>query len=124
MVWLHHNPEHYSFLYGDDGEMQCPACMLDFKRNSLQEIEARWQEQAMMKLALDVQAGGTVCVCGHMARHHRAVGCCVAENGHSTCACSAVKFEPRAKGHFLTQASEKTDEEKPQIIVSKLNSWP
>ncbi len=39
LLWLHHG---HAALYGDDGEMQCQQCPLDFKRATVQEIEALW----------------------------------------------------------------------------------
>lgn len=41
LLWLRHGCP-TSALYGDDGEMQCNICMLDFKRMSIDEIEGRW----------------------------------------------------------------------------------
>jgi hypothetical protein len=41
LIWWFHNPEHRRALYGDDGELQCQACMIDFKRMPAEEIEAR-----------------------------------------------------------------------------------
>jgi predicted aminopeptidase len=38
-------------LYGDDGEMQCGACALDFKRMPVADIEDRWKQINMRKLA-------------------------------------------------------------------------
>ena len=35
--WLNHG---HTGLYGDDGEMQCPICPADFKRQPLGELEA------------------------------------------------------------------------------------
>jgi hypothetical protein len=37
-MWLHHG---HGSLYGDDGEMQCHTCHLDFKRQDLEEITLR-----------------------------------------------------------------------------------
>lgn len=37
-LWLNHG---HDMLYGDDGEMQCPRCCLDFKRDSLEHICGR-----------------------------------------------------------------------------------
>ena len=34
-IWLNHGCQG---LYGDDGEMQCSKCMIDFKRDSLEKI--------------------------------------------------------------------------------------
>ena len=39
MVWLMHGCS-ISLLYGDDGEMQCSKCRIDFKRMSANEIKA------------------------------------------------------------------------------------
>jgi hypothetical protein len=38
LLWLHHGCPH-SALYGDDGEMQCSHCMIDFLRLDPKEIE-------------------------------------------------------------------------------------
>lgn len=39
LLWLRHGcPREY--LYGDDGEMQCANCVIDFRRALVQEIEA------------------------------------------------------------------------------------
>lgn len=46
-------------LYGDDGEMQCAACMIDFRRDTPEQIEKRFQELALKKLA-QVQSKGLV----------------------------------------------------------------
>ena len=41
LLWLRHGcPGHA--LYGDDGEFQCSACMIDFLRASPADIEARF----------------------------------------------------------------------------------
>lgn len=37
-LWLRHG---HTALYGDDGEMQCAECHLDFKRDTLMAIELR-----------------------------------------------------------------------------------
>lgn len=39
-LWLNHG-HGYNALYGDDGEMQCAKCGLDFKRMELSLI--RWR---------------------------------------------------------------------------------
>ena len=38
-------------LYGDDGEMQCNKCMIDFKRLSAKEIEDRFVQIGIEVLA-------------------------------------------------------------------------
>ena len=39
LLWLRHGCTNN--LYGDDGEMQCNRCMIDFKRDSVETIESR-----------------------------------------------------------------------------------
>lgn len=48
MLWLRHGCP-TSAQYGDDGEMQCNACMIDFKRDSLQNIQDQWTRIAHEK---------------------------------------------------------------------------
>lgn len=48
LLWLSHG---CVGLYGDDGEMQCGSCLLDFKRASIDEIVAAFRRRAMAKLA-------------------------------------------------------------------------
>jgi len=48
LLWLKHG--HLKYLYGDDGEMQCHKCLLDFKRDSVQRIEESFDEQALVYL--------------------------------------------------------------------------
>jgi len=43
LLWLKHGC-HMQYLYGDDGEMQCQKCMIDFKRDMPEEIETRLRE--------------------------------------------------------------------------------
>jgi len=47
LLWLNHGHEN---LYGDDGEMQCPICMLDFKRDSVAKIEKRFDDIAFQHM--------------------------------------------------------------------------
>ena len=50
LLWLRHGcPPHA--LYGDDGEMQCSACMIDFLRDSPDKIEQRFMEINQPRLA-------------------------------------------------------------------------
>lgn len=37
-------------LYGDDGEMQCGKCVIDFKRDSVQKIEIIFYKNGIKKL--------------------------------------------------------------------------
>jgi hypothetical protein len=39
LLWIRHGHEE---LYGDDGEMQCGRCGIDFKRYSPSTIRAIW----------------------------------------------------------------------------------
>jgi hypothetical protein len=48
LLWIRHG---CSGLYGDDGEMQCGQCLIDFKREPAADIEARFQQIGMEKLA-------------------------------------------------------------------------
>ena len=41
ILWLRHG---CSNLYGDDGEMQCGSCALDFKRDSAEKIKDRFDK--------------------------------------------------------------------------------
>ena len=50
LVWLRHGCSFVS-LYGDDGEMQCHTCRLDFKRMTPEQIEQRWMQQGLAALA-------------------------------------------------------------------------
>ena len=47
ILWLRHGCE-ISALYGDDGEMQCSRCRLDFKRDSAEAIERRFMQLTLM----------------------------------------------------------------------------
>ena len=38
LLWLNHGCS-LDTLYGDDGEMQCNKCFIDFKRDSIEQIE-------------------------------------------------------------------------------------
>lgn len=44
LLWLRHG---CTGLYGDDGEMQCSTCRIDFKRDSVKVIKKRWFDIAM-----------------------------------------------------------------------------
>ena len=47
-------------LYGDDGELQCKVCGIDFRRMSGDEIERTWLRRAMEKYAKEKAAGEKV----------------------------------------------------------------
>jgi hypothetical protein len=44
MLWQRHGCRG---LYGDDGEMQCGKCMLDFKRDSAEHISAVFHQKGL-----------------------------------------------------------------------------
>jgi hypothetical protein len=50
LLWIRHGCPSEA-LYGDDGEMQCAACPMDFKRMSAHEIDRRWFEAGLRKIA-------------------------------------------------------------------------
>jgi calcineurin-like phosphoesterase family protein len=50
LLWLRHNPEHSNALYGDDGELQCSVCMIDFKRMSVSDIIKKLTENNLKDL--------------------------------------------------------------------------
>lgn len=49
LLWANHG--HTEYLYGDDGEMQCKFCVLDFKRASVELIEKVINENGMFEAA-------------------------------------------------------------------------
>ena len=49
LLWLYHGCPSPA-LYGDDGEMQCGACVIDFRRNTVETIRARWEAKARAAL--------------------------------------------------------------------------
>lgn len=51
-LWLWHDVDHFSALYGDDCEMQCSMCFADFKRNSFDDLM-----QFLRKRAIEGQPG-------------------------------------------------------------------
>ena len=58
LLWLRHDREHFAGLYGDDGEMQCGQCGVDFKLLPAESIQDVWHEQAFVKLAAMNQCDG------------------------------------------------------------------
>lgn len=49
LLWLKHGCPSEA-LYGDDGEMQCHACAMDFKRDSATQMEQRFLDIAVTAL--------------------------------------------------------------------------
>lgn len=44
-------------IYGDDGELQCNVCWIDFRRDPVVEIERKLYEAGMRELQRMVDAG-------------------------------------------------------------------
>jgi hypothetical protein len=55
LLWLIHSCGQSS-LYGDDGEMQCHLCGLDFVRHSEQKIVSTFDRVGMLRYALQTEA--------------------------------------------------------------------
>jgi len=51
----HDGPKH--MIYGDDGELQCGACMIDFRRDSVSDIERKLHDAGMRELQRLVESG-------------------------------------------------------------------
>ena len=47
LLWLRHGCDG---LYGDDGEMQCGRCMIDFKRDPAEQIDQRFYQLGVANL--------------------------------------------------------------------------
>lgn len=50
LLWLRHGCT-IAALYGDDGEMQCGQCLLDFKRDSFERVSERFTQLGQNALA-------------------------------------------------------------------------
>jgi len=48
-LWINHGCEAHC-LYGDDGEMQCGSCLIDFKRWDVKRIMKSIEAAALLKL--------------------------------------------------------------------------
>ena len=46
LLWLRHGCSIYQ-LYGDDDEMQCTNCMIDFKRESVENISRKFTQRGI-----------------------------------------------------------------------------
>ena len=55
LLWLRHGCDG---LYGDDGEMQCSKCMIDFKRDRADDIERKWFTENEKAIAEYMKQGG------------------------------------------------------------------
>ena len=60
LLWLRHDADHAATLYGDDGEMQCGICKIDFLRMPAVKIAEVFRRQGEAALdAADSKAGKT-----------------------------------------------------------------
>ena len=59
MLWLRHGCN-IAGLYGDDGEMQCNHCMIDFKETSAEGIQQQWQNNAIRAYLINPEIQQTV----------------------------------------------------------------
>ena len=50
LLWIRHGCP-TECLYGDDGELQCNCCLIDFKRDLAEEIQQRFFDINVKKLA-------------------------------------------------------------------------
>ena len=46
LLWLRHGCSFFD-LYGDDGEIQCTSCMIDFKRDSVENISRKFTNKGI-----------------------------------------------------------------------------
>lgn len=51
----HDGPKH--MIYGDDGELQCGACFIDFRRDSVSDIERKLNAAGMRELQRMIDSG-------------------------------------------------------------------
>lgn len=56
MLWFNHGHQGHPILYGDDGEMQCNTCRIDFKRDSAEEIQRKVRAYNELKYSKEMQA--------------------------------------------------------------------
>jgi len=49
MLWIRHGCP-ITHLYGDDGEMQCSTCMIDFKRDEVKTIYYKFEAGAIQAM--------------------------------------------------------------------------
>lgn len=53
LLWLRHGCD-ISALYGDDGEMYCSHCNIDFKRSSAHSLEEAFYRNGQKRFVLEV----------------------------------------------------------------------
>jgi hypothetical protein len=57
LIWLNHGCD-FKSLYGDDGEMQCGKCMIDFKRDPAESIRDRLVARGRKIVEAEITAAG------------------------------------------------------------------
>ena len=50
MLWMAHGTLENHYLYGDDGELNCNSCGIDFKRHTVKSIHDALSDQNMQKV--------------------------------------------------------------------------
>jgi hypothetical protein len=50
MLWLNHGRLTGHYLYGDDGELNCNSCGIDFRRHTVKSILDALSEQNMTRV--------------------------------------------------------------------------
>jgi hypothetical protein len=56
LLWTRHGCN-FNDLYGDDGEMQCSKCRIDFKRLPAKTIETMFEAQALRAFGEYIERG-------------------------------------------------------------------
>lgn len=74
LLWLHHGHEGPA-LYGDDGEMQCHACVIDFRRADPNDIDERWYAEGVKRYHAEQSALAEVTRERDLYKHSAEVGC-------------------------------------------------
>ncbi len=97
LLWLRHGCQG---LYGDDGEMQCNKCMIDFKRHSVEIIEDRFYKMGeqfltnYFKKAKLFEGGGNMLNCPENCEKKIECGDC----GKQLCTFLTGTYEGEGKG--------------------------
>ena len=63
LLWLNHRFD-INALYGDDGELSCGNCLIDFKRDSAEDIQNKFIQRGLEKLYK--QQKEKTCLCGYV----------------------------------------------------------
>jgi hypothetical protein len=87
-LWLSHG--HFNALYGDDGEMQCGECYIDYKRQPVAEIIRIRGENGLRKLAAAPQEYPHLLICNGDRRFPAGVP------GHNCC-CLNIDIQMAAR---------------------------